>query len=371
MKKGIINSGDHSVDFIPSASQQKMFDQLNNAINNNAFDLDTDEGEDDEIIPTINCKYYNVDDFCSSNFNPSKTFSILHYNIHSIALHIEDFRVALQMLDFQFDIICLSESKIIKDVDPRVDISIDGYQTPIGTPTESTKGGVLIFAKTGIKYKPRNDLKVYKPKELESLFIEIINEKESNDIVGVIYRHPCMNEGEFIDEHIKGIADKLSNENKKVFIAGDFNFDLLNSANHNDTFEFFDTMMSNFLLPVITLPTKINPGNNTLIDNIFTNQLNPDAISGNLEINLSDGHLPSFFIMPKQNQNHIPKKHNIFTRSFKNFSREDFLLDYLSINWDDVIDTDRNDVNYSMDNFLSNFNNILDVHMPLRKKTQK
>ena len=40
-----------------------------------------------------------------------------------------------------------------------------------------------------------------KTKELESLFIEIINDKESNDIVGVIYRHPCMNEGEFIDEH--------------------------------------------------------------------------------------------------------------------------------------------------------------------------
>ena len=43
-------------------------------------------------------------------------------------------------------------------------------------------------------------------------------------------------------------------------------------------------MMSNFLLPVITIPTKINRGNNTLIDNIFTNHLNPDTKSGNLEI---------------------------------------------------------------------------------------
>ena len=53
--------------------------------------------------------------------------------------------------------------------------------------------------------------------ELESIFIEIINKKESNDIIGVIYRHPSMNASEFIDEHLKNITDKISNENKKVF----------------------------------------------------------------------------------------------------------------------------------------------------------
>ena len=115
-------------------------------------------------------------------------------------------------------------------------------------------------------------------------------------------------------------------ENKKVFIAGDFNFNLLNSATHNDTFEFFDTMMSNFLLPVITLPTEINRGKNSLIDNIFTNHLHPDTISGNLELNLSDGHLPSFMIMPPKKQNHLPKKHNVHTRSSKKIMVRCFCL---------------------------------------------
>ena len=201
------------------------------------------------------------------------------------------------MLDHSFDIICISESKILKGYDTKVDICIEGYQTPIGKPTESTKGGVLIYVRSGINFKPRNDLTVYKPKELESIFIEVINKKESNDIVGVIYRHPCMNESSFIDDYTKGLFDKLSNENKKFFISGDFNFDLLNASTHNETFEFFDTMMSNFLLPVITLPTKINRGNNTLIHNIFTNHLSPDTKSSNLEINLSDGHLPSFIMI--------------------------------------------------------------------------
>ena len=371
VKKGVINSNEKSLDFIPSDFQQNIFDKLNSAINNNAFDLDTDESEDDEVMPTIDCQYYSIDEFSSANFSPTRSFSILHYNIHSIELHIEDIRVALTMLDFTFDIICISESKIIKDCDPKVGIDIVGYKTPVSTPTESTKGGVLIYVKKSLNFKPRNDLNIYKAKELESIFIEIINEKESNDVVGVIYRHPCMDPNEFIDDHLKGIADKISLENKKVFIAGDFNFDLLNVSAHNETFEFFDTMMSNFLLPVITLPTKINRGNNTLIDNIFTNHLHPDTKSGNLEINLSDGHLPSFMITPRQNQNHLPKKHNIFTRNSKHFNKDNFINDYNETNWDEIIDINKNDVNFSMDNFLLKFNMLLDGHMPLRKISQK
>ena len=373
VKKGVINANDCRIDFTPSDFQQKIFDKLNSAINNNAFDLDTELDSDDEgeVIPTIDCRYYNIDEFTSSNFSPSKNFSILHYNIHSVQLHIEELRVALQMLDFTFDIICISESKILKDTDPLVDISIQGYQTPISTPTEATKGGVLIYAKSGLNIKPRDDLKIYKSMELESIFLEIVNEKDSNDIIGVIYRHPCMIASEFFDDHLKTITEKISNENKKVFIAGDFNFNLINAASHNDTFEFFDTMMSNFLLPVITLPTKINRGNNSLIDNIFTNHLHPDTISGNLELNLSDGHLPSFMIMPRKNQNHLPKKHNVHTRSTKNFDSETFLRDYQNINWDEVIDTTKNDVNFSMENFLSKFNGLLDIHMPLKKLSKK
>ena len=74
------------------------------------------------------------------------------------------------MLEFKFDVICLSECKIQKDCDLKIDINIDGYQSPVGTPTESMKGGVLIYVKNGIHFKPRNDLIIYKSKELESFF---------------------------------------------------------------------------------------------------------------------------------------------------------------------------------------------------------
>ena len=90
-------------------------------------------------------------------------------------------------------------------------------------------------------------------------------------------------------------------------------------------------MMSSFLLPTITLPTKINFVKSSVIDTIFTNHLHPDIKTGNLTANISD-HLPLFFIVPKHNQNHLPKKQNLYSRDIKKFVRENFILDYLNIN---------------------------------------
>ena len=128
--------------------------------------------------------------------------------------------------------------------------------------------------------------------------------------------------------------------------------------------------MSCYLLPTITLPTKINSKNNTVIDNIFTSQYHPDLKSGNLLIGISD-HLPSFLILPKTNQNHIPKKQNIFKRDMKNFDRENFVLDFLDIDWLECLELDKNDVNNSTSNFIHKMNDLLDKYLPLKKLSQK
>ena len=129
-------------------------------------------------------------------------------------------------------------------------------------------------------------------------------------------------------------------------------------------------MMGNFLIPTVTLPTKINSVKSTVIDNIFTNHLHPDMKTGNFTIGISD-HLPSFLIVPNQNQNHLTKKHNLYTRNMKNFDYENFILDYLSINWDDQLNIDKNDVNHSLSKFMSQINSLIDKYMPLKKVSQK
>ena len=58
------------------------------------------------------------------------------------------------------------------------------------TPTETCSGGTLLYIANHLSYKCHNDLNIYKKNELESTFIEIVNPKKSNIVVGVIYRHP-------------------------------------------------------------------------------------------------------------------------------------------------------------------------------------
>jgi hypothetical protein len=347
-----------------SQSQKNIVKKLNVAIGS-GMSMDYD----DEDINPINCKYYTIEEHNKKKFDSTKHFSILHLNIHSLEFHIEDLRTSLKMLDLDFDFICITETKIRKNIEPKTDITLTGYQAPVGMATDAQKGGVCIYIKDGIDWKPREELNMHKSKELESYFIETINKKGKNDIIGVIYRHPCMDKESFTDEYMDTLTEKLATENKKVYLAGDFNFDLL-STDDNDNFHFFETMMANHLIPTITFPTKINPKKNTVIDNIFTNQINPDIISGNIALAISD-HLPSFLAIPRDNQNHLPKKNNLYTRNTKDFDKENFLLDFLEIDWDNTLEANRNDVNYSFTTFMEKMNTLIDKYMPLRKITNK
>ena len=61
--------------------------------------------------------------------------------------------------------------------------------------------------------------------------------------------------------------EKLSFENKELYLLGDY----------------YNIISSNLQVPDITLPTRITSTSRTLIDNIFSNNLNfVHAVSGNL-----------------------------------------------------------------------------------------
>ena len=140
-------TNDFNINYAPRIRDQKLFIEVNkqvyNAIHNISDNLDEEDNEDVEI--NMNCKYYGTEDFLKAKFKEEKSFSVLHLNIHSIERHIVEFKIILQMLDFKFDIICISESKISKGRNPITSINIQGYQKPIGTPTEATKGVYLFM----------------------------------------------------------------------------------------------------------------------------------------------------------------------------------------------------------------------------------
>ena len=143
------------------------------------------------------------------------------------------------------------------------------------TPTETSAGGTLLYIANHLSYKCRNDLNIYKKNELESTFIEIVNPKKSNIIVGVIYRHPSMDLTDFNCNYLNKLLENFSKEQNSIFLLGDFNVNLLNYNERNQTNEYLDSLAYNSFILLILQPTRITIHSNTLIDNIFSNVIDP------------------------------------------------------------------------------------------------
>ena len=92
----------------------------------------------------------------------------------------------------------------------------------------------------------------------------------------------------------------------------------------------------------------------------------PDSISGNLTATISD-HLPQFLIVPNIFSNPPSNKSNIYERDWSNFDQENFILDYFSIDWNETLKIEEQNIDYSTEIFLNKINELLDNFAPFKK----
>ena len=213
-----------------------------------------------------------------------------------------------------FDIIAVTETRI-KQTSLTTNINLRNYAIEF-TPTESTAGGMLLYIASHLSYKPRPDLNVNKANQLESTFVEIINPKKSNIVIGCLYKHPNMDVLDFKNNYLRQIFEIVSKERKQVFLLGDFNINLLNYNDHQPTNDFLDSLASNSFIPYILHPTRITSHSKTLIDNIFSNFISLEIISGNITATIFD-HLPQFLFVPNILSNPSTQKSNYYERLVK------------------------------------------------------
>ena len=206
--------------------------------------------------------------------------------------------------------------------------------------------------------------------ELESTFIEIVNPQKSNIIAGVIYRHPSMDLTDFNCNYLNKLLENISKEQKSIFLLGDFNVNLLNYNEHNQTNEFLDSLASNSFIPLILQPTRITSHSNTLTDNVFSNVFDPDTVSGNLTATISD-QLPQFAIIPIMFGNIIDNKPKIYEKDWSKFDRENFILDYFSAEWEDLLKIDELNADNSIKMYLDKINMLFDTYAPLKRINTK
>ena len=164
----------------------------------------------------------------------NKSLSLFHINACSLNKNFDDLQHLLSCTKNFFDIIAVSETGITKNISSLNNLNLNNYSFEF-TPTETCAGGTLLYIANHLSYKCRNDLNIYKKNELESTFIEIVNPKKSNILVGVIYRHPSMDLADFNCNYLNKLLENISKEQKSIFLYGDFNVNLLNYNEHNQT----------------------------------------------------------------------------------------------------------------------------------------
>ena len=142
-------------------NEEKLINKLKGAMNTS-----------DLTNPSSN---YSIDkfnkSFKSNSFNGT---NLLHLNISSLLYNYEQLHTLLADIDINFDIIDITETRLRTGQKSLNNIDIEKYVIEHAT-TDASCGGALLYIKEGITYKVRNELKITKIKELESVFIEIQN----------------------------------------------------------------------------------------------------------------------------------------------------------------------------------------------------
>ena len=130
---------------------------------------------------------------------------------------------------------------------------------------------------------------------------------------------------------INQLLGKISKEQKQIFLFGDFNINLLEYNEHQPTNKVLDSLASNSIIPYFLQPTRLTGHSKTLINNIFSNVLSFETISGNITATISP-HLPQFLFASNVLSNLLCNKSNILERDWSKYNKENFILDYFDKN---------------------------------------
>ena len=147
--------------------------------------------------------------------------------------------------------------------------------------------------------------------DIENIWYETNLKNIGRTVIGVIYKHPNSSvEGlKYFREQVEEKMKKINKQRKNAIILGDINTDGLKLYNDYNKL-FFDMVLDNNFIPLVTLPTRIQHGTCSTIDHIFINQHlirnTSKRLAGNIFSDISD-HLPNFLIVNNK-KNHVPNK---------------------------------------------------------------
>ena len=114
---------------------------------------------DDFIDDMTTSKYYTPLEFKQAQLD-KRFLSTFHVNRSSLQLHIVELRTLLKRVNFPFDVIGISETRLPYREKPQTDIEIPGYESFTHTTSQTNCRGLGLYIKSGKfkKMKPRSDM---------------------------------------------------------------------------------------------------------------------------------------------------------------------------------------------------------------------
>ena len=123
--------------------------------------------------------------FPFSNFNKDNFDKTIHGKKVKILTRTKKKKPKQAKINVTFNIIGITETRLNKSSIRNTNIGLSGYSLE-HTLTQANCGAALLYIDHNINYIVQDDLCIYKSKEPESVFIEIINSEGKNTIVGCV-----------------------------------------------------------------------------------------------------------------------------------------------------------------------------------------
>ena len=102
----------------------------------------------------------------------NKSLSLFHINAFSLDKYFDNLQYLLSSTVEIFDVIAISETRITKKVSLSNNLNLNKYSFEF-TPAETSADGTFIYIANHLSYKCRNDLNIYKNKELNLLLLKL------------------------------------------------------------------------------------------------------------------------------------------------------------------------------------------------------
>ena len=313
----------------------------------------------------INCEYKQPKNIKYAKQNELNVLSLnirsLYKNLNAIHDNVSEYQ--------KYDILCFNETncntdKLANGLD---DLLIEGFHPPIvQSPVRNTDrgGGLAIYVNKrvcSVDDIETIDLNFESPPtDGEFLFIKITSCKnfKKTVIIGNVYRSPSRKRENF-NELLDSVLQKFDrHRTKQILLVGDFNSDLIKHDCDTDGQNLIDITSNKGFIQVISRPTRITDHSATLIDHIYTNNIENLVSASILTIDLSD-HLATFAIISLDGDT---KANNIHGNN--NCDKADFRL-YNAAN-DEKFSQLINDENWDIPDGLDaqgQYDNFMDIYM--------